>query len=140
MIGCAEILLSIPYRVVNGRLDLVNLFPVKLDLKPFIDAWGSSATFKLSAPNGTLNFCGVDIAPEAAGTIQTNDVYTMVAPRTRCKVDKYGKLKSVCYGFISIFGSDASWELAGAFSPTPNDKKLEPKRISRTSCASRAMA
>ena len=68
--------------VVNGRLDLVNLFPVKLDLKPFIDAWGDAATFKLSAPNGTLNFCGVDVAPEAAGTIQTNDVYTKGAQTT----------------------------------------------------------
>jgi len=62
--------------VVNGRLDLVNLFPVKLDLKPFIDAWGSAATFKISAPDGSFNFCGVDVAPSAAGTIQTNDVYT----------------------------------------------------------------
>ena len=56
------------------RLDLVNLFPVKLDLKPFIDAWGSAARFQIYAPNGTLNFCGVDVAPEEAGTIQTNDV------------------------------------------------------------------
>ena len=58
------------------RLDLVNLFPVKLDLKPFIDAWGSAATFKIYAPDDSLNFCGADVAPEAAGTIQTNDVYT----------------------------------------------------------------
>ena len=54
----------------------MNLFPVKLDLKPFIDAWGSAATFKISAPDGSLHFCGVDVAPSAAGAIQTNDVYT----------------------------------------------------------------
>ena len=58
------------------KLDLVNLFPVKLDLKPFIDAWGNAVTFKISAPDGSLHFCGVDVAPSAAGTIQTNDVYT----------------------------------------------------------------
>ena len=73
---CAEISLTIPYHVVNGRLDLVNLFPVKLDLKAFIDAWGSTATFQIYAPNGSFNFCGVDVAPEGAGAIQTDDVYT----------------------------------------------------------------
>ena len=76
MLTCAEISLTIPYHAVNGRLDLVNLFPVKLDLKPFIDAWGNAATFRISAPDGSLHFCGVDVAPSAAGTIQTNDVYT----------------------------------------------------------------
>ena len=35
--------------VVNGRYDLVNLFAAKLDLKPFIDAWGTSVSFELSA-------------------------------------------------------------------------------------------
>ena len=34
---------------------MVNLFPVKLDLKPFIDAWGNAVTFRLSAPNETTN-------------------------------------------------------------------------------------
>ena len=32
--------------VVNGRYDLVNLFAAKLNLKPFIDVWGSSVTFE----------------------------------------------------------------------------------------------
>ena len=76
MLICTEISLAITYHVVNGRLDLVNLFPVKLDLKPFIDAWGNAARFQIYAPNGSFNFCGVDVAPSAAGTIQTNDVYT----------------------------------------------------------------
>ena len=63
--------------VVNGRLDLVNLFPVKLDLKPFIDAWGSAATFVLWSPeSGRLRFCGLDERPESAWAYQTNDVYT----------------------------------------------------------------
>ena len=76
MLICADMSLTIPYRAVNGRLDLVNLFPVKLDLKPFVDAWGSAATFRISAPDGSLHFCGVDVAPERAGAIQTEDVYT----------------------------------------------------------------
>ena len=63
--------------VVNGRLDLVNLFPVKLDLKPFIDAWGSAATFTLWTPSsGLLRFCGLDEQTSAAWAFQTNDVYT----------------------------------------------------------------
>ena len=67
---CAEISLTIPYHVVNGRLDLVNLFPVKLDLKPFVDAWGSAATFQIYAPDGSLHFCGVDAAPSDHVRIQ----------------------------------------------------------------------
>lgn len=62
--------------VVNGRLDLVNFFPVKLDLKPFADAWGNSATFVLWAPEGRLRFCGVDMNADSAWEHQTNDVYT----------------------------------------------------------------
>ena len=60
--------------VVNGRLDLVNLFPVKLDLKPFIDAW-PLATFRIRAGNNRLRFCGADVSPSAAGTIQTANIY-----------------------------------------------------------------
>ena len=62
--------------VVNGRLDLVNLFPAKIDLKPFIDAWGSAATFHLSGPSGGLRFCCPDVPMESAWAYQTNDVYT----------------------------------------------------------------
>ena len=76
MLACAEISLAITYHVVNGRIDLVNLFPVKLDLKPFIDAWGNAARFQIYAQNGSFNFCGVDVSPGAVNTIQTEDVYT----------------------------------------------------------------
>ena len=37
------------------------------------DAW-PSATFRLRAGNNRLRFCGVDVPPSAAGTIQTADV------------------------------------------------------------------
>ena len=62
--------------VVNGCLDLVNLFPAKIDLKPFIDAWGNAATFHLSGANGGFRFCRPDVSTEAAWAYQTNDVYT----------------------------------------------------------------
>jgi len=63
--------------VVNGGLDLVNLFPVKLDLKPFVDAWGSAARFVLWSPqSGIFRFCGLDAQPDSAWEYQTNDVYT----------------------------------------------------------------
>ena len=58
-------------------LDLVNLFPVKLDLKPFVDAWGRGVTFILWSPvSGSLRFCGLDAQPDSAWAYQTNDVYT----------------------------------------------------------------
>ena len=63
--------------VVNGRLDLVNLFPVKLDLKPLVDAWGNGVRFMLWSPQGSsLRFCGLDSQPSGAWAFQTNDVYT----------------------------------------------------------------
>ena len=41
-------------------------------------AW-PSATFRLRAGNNRLRFCGVDVSPEAAGTIQTADIYAKSA-------------------------------------------------------------
>ncbi len=61
--------------LVNGRLDLVNLFPLKLDLKPFIDSWGSEATFVLWEAGDSLHFCGTDMSAEAVWEHQTNEVY-----------------------------------------------------------------
>ena len=53
--------------VVNGRYDLVNLFAAKLNLKPFIDAWGSSVTFELSAcAEDTMRYCAVNVDPNEA--------------------------------------------------------------------------
>ena len=61
---------------VNGRFDLVNLFPLKLDLKPFIDAWGSEASFVLWGVGNALRFCGTDMSTNNVWEYQTNDVYT----------------------------------------------------------------
>ena len=48
--------------VVNGRYDLINLFAARLDLRPFIDAWGSAVRFELSAySEDAMRYCAVDI-------------------------------------------------------------------------------
>ena len=63
--------------VVNGRYDLVNLFAARLDLKPFIDAWGSSVKFELSAyGEDTMRYCAVDVNPNEVGKIYTDDTFT----------------------------------------------------------------
>ena len=63
--------------VVNGRYDLVNLFAAKLDLKPFIDAWGSSVSFELSANSeDAMRYCAVNINPNEADKIYRDDTFT----------------------------------------------------------------
>ena len=37
---------------MNGRYDLINLFAARLDLKPFIDAWGCGGAFTWPIPVG----------------------------------------------------------------------------------------
>jgi hypothetical protein len=47
---------------MNGRCDLINLFAARLDLKPFIEAWGSAVWFELSAySEDTMRYCAVNI-------------------------------------------------------------------------------
>ena len=63
--------------VVNGRYDLINLFAARLDLKPFIDAWGSSVRFELSAySEDTMRYCTVNVNPNEVGKIYTDDTFT----------------------------------------------------------------
>ena len=62
---------------MNGRYDLVNLFAARLDLKPFIDAWGSSVKFELFAyGEDTMRYCAVNVNPNEAGKIYTDDTFT----------------------------------------------------------------
>ena len=47
---------------MNGRCDLINLFAARLDLKPFIEAWGSAVKFELSAyGENAMRYCAVNI-------------------------------------------------------------------------------
>ena len=61
--------------LVNGRLDLVNLFPLRLDLKAFLDAWGSRAAVVLWEAGDSLRFCGTDMGADSVWEHQTNEVY-----------------------------------------------------------------
>ena len=61
--------------LVNGRLDLVNLFPLRLDIKTFLEVWGSRATFVHWEAGDSLHFCGTDMSAEAVWEHQTNEVY-----------------------------------------------------------------
>ena len=55
----------------------MNLFPVKLDLKPLVDAWGNGVRFVLWPPAGNaLRFCAPAVQPTEAWAYQTNDVFT----------------------------------------------------------------
>ena len=66
--------------VVNGTFDLVNLFPVALDLSKFTDAWQNRVTYTLHPEWGntnSFNFCFADISWSEAGKIQTTNVTTL---------------------------------------------------------------
>ena len=63
---------------VNGKFDLVNLFPLQVDVTRFQEAWGRAATFRLRARTQDLRFCvlGEDISAHVA-QMQTRTVQTV---------------------------------------------------------------
>ena len=64
---------------VNGTFDLVNFFPVALDLSAFTAAWQGRVTYTVKPRWGrenTFNFCFADVPWSRAGTIQTTNVTT----------------------------------------------------------------
>ena len=66
--------------VVNGTFDLVNFFPVALDLSKFTDAWQNRVTYTLHPEWGntnSFNFCFADVPWSQAGSIQTTNVTTL---------------------------------------------------------------
>ena len=63
--------------VVNGKYDLVNLFPLEMDVSEFIRAWGSAAQFRLHAGCRGLKFCVLnDHSPDNIAAMQTTAVHT----------------------------------------------------------------
>ena len=65
---------------VNGTFDLVNFFPVALDLSKFTEAWQNRVTYTLRPEWGntnSFNFCFADIPWSQAGKIQTTNVTTL---------------------------------------------------------------
>jgi len=66
--------------VVNGTFDLVNFFPVALDLSKFTDAWQNRVTYTLHPEwdnTNSFNFCFADVPWNQAGEIQTTNVTTL---------------------------------------------------------------
>ena len=62
---------------VDGEYDLLNFFPLAVDLKAFPQEWRDSFSFVLSAPNrpsSAFNYCVVPLSWDEAGRIYTNDV------------------------------------------------------------------
>lgn len=65
---------------VNGRYDLINFFPVALDLKPFLGAWGGRVTYRVvecHGLDGAFNWCLADVPWSQAGAIQTEMLSTL---------------------------------------------------------------
>ena len=65
--------------VVNGTFDLVNFFPVALDLAAFTAAWQARVAYRIRTnwynPD-SFNFCFADVPWSEAGSIQTTNVVT----------------------------------------------------------------
>ena len=65
--------------VVNGTFDLVNFFPVALDLSAFAAAWQGRVAYRIRTnwynPN-SFNFCFADVPWSKAGSFQTTNVTT----------------------------------------------------------------
>ncbi len=65
---------------VNGAFDLVNFFPVAIDLKPFTSIWGNKVSYTIhpySSTSGNIfNFCLANIPWSQAGSIQTTNTVT----------------------------------------------------------------
>ena len=65
---------------VNGTFDLVNFFPVALDLSKFTDAWQNRVTYMIYPEwenTNSFNFCFADVPWNEAGKIQTTNVSTL---------------------------------------------------------------
>ncbi len=97
---------------VNGTFDLVNLFPVALDLSAFTTAWQNRVTYTVKPKWGnanTFNFCFADVPWSGAGSIQTTNVTTTAgqtlsaASLTALPSEGY----ALPYSFLTSFSEDS---------------------------------
>ena len=97
---------------VNGTFDLVNLFPVALDLSSFTNAWQGRVTYTIKPKWGavnTFNYSFADVPWNKAGTIQTTNVMTTAgqslssASLTALPSEGY----TLPYSFITSFSEDS---------------------------------
>lgn len=80
--GIVEWLSPEPYNIydyaVNGTYDLLNLFPVAIDLGVLTNRWkDANVTFAVGGLGSSLNVTFADIAWDSLRTAQTNDVMTV---------------------------------------------------------------
>jgi hypothetical protein len=64
--------------VVNGTYDLINFFPLKVDLMPLLSAWGDEVTCRIrssAAQNGAFDFCFAKVSPSDVTAMQTEIVF-----------------------------------------------------------------
>ena len=62
---------------VNGKYDLINFFPLKVDLSPLQAIWGDSVVYRIkpvNAQNGAFNFCFANVPAGNIRLMQTSEL------------------------------------------------------------------
>ena len=101
--------LNIANDTVDGDYDLLNFFPLALDLAQFPQSWKSGLLFKLKSPgsgDASFNYCLLPGAWAAAGEMYTNDVLT-VSGET---------LSAAHVTPVNLFGASLPMDSIGEFS------------------------
>ena len=94
---------------VDGDYDMLNFFPLALDLAQFPQSWKSGLSFKLKAPgssDASFNYCLSPGAWAAAGEMYTNDVLA-VSGET---------LSAAHVTPVNLYGTSLPMDSVGAFS------------------------
>lgn len=62
---------------IGGKFDLVNLFPVRLDVRQIARALGSDAEIEILAGGGSLRYCIADVQPDQVAKFYRDNVPTV---------------------------------------------------------------
>ncbi len=109
--------------VVNGTFDMINFFPMAVDLAQFKDAWGDRVTYELKPEWGhtnSFNFCFADVSWNKAGSVQTTNVITLTEQ----------PLSSAALMALPASGVELSCELLNRFSENAGLMLCEAKSSS----------
>ena len=101
--------LNIANDTVDGDYDMLNFFPLALDLAQFPQSWKNGLSFKLKAPgssDASFNYCLSPGAWDAAGEMYTNDVLA-VSGET---------LSAAHVTPVNLYGTSLPMDSVGAFS------------------------
>ncbi len=65
--------------IINGTPDLINFFPVAIDLQPFMNSWRGRVTYRIKPSNGRtfINYCFSNLGWNIAGYIQKYNTRTI---------------------------------------------------------------